>query len=248
MDKIYMNISLLLISLLFLEKIAVIFSYLTPLQKYKIEKIFKNPDTSEKTKLYIKKIIFINYLPWVNKQSNIFYDNNRALLGYVYYNSIQKKSFTFYKREELLFNAYLGFSKALNNFNGNLSTITQYSKHYIKNEIYKGIKISTKHQAYINLLKNESNNYLYNTKIKSEIKEDYQYKIKIIKDIIENSDIISDKERKIIYYRYDLNTMKRIRTIKNVSILMGFSTVTYRKYHKELMSKIKFIYTKYYEK
>ena len=234
-----MNIFIIFIYFLLFQNLSLIFSYLTPFQQQKIQLILKNPDTPEKIKIHIKKIIFVNYLPWIKKECNNFCYDNKELMTYVYYNSINKKALTNYKKEELLLDAYIGFSKALNNFNGNFSTIRIYSKNFIKHEIYKGITKSTKQMKYKSLLENSSNNYLYNQKMQLKMNEDFQNEIKSLNDIIIKSNILTNKEIELLHYRYDLSTMKKLRTIRNVSNLMKISEETYRKKYKKIIFKIK---------
>jgi len=210
------------------------FGYLNTFQQIQIQRIIQNPDSSNEIKLKVKKIVFHHYLPLVRKECQNFCKNNLDLMTYLKYNSINNRDKT-----GLYEYAYLGFSKALKKFNGNCSTLTRYAEPFIKHEIYKGITIETKESKYREHLQNvliptsdKSVRYLYkNTKKSGEINNNFI--IHEINDIVET---LTPIEKRIFYYRYDPITLKKIRTVKEVCVIMGFSEETYRK-HFNLIKK-----------
>lgn len=168
-------------------------------------------------------------MPWIKKECQRFCSNNVDLLKYVYYNSIHKTIRYAYNKEDLYEDACIGFSKALQNFNGNCSTLTKYAAPYIKHEIYKGITIATMQSKIIEKQKNTS----INTYKKPATERDME--IQEIKEIIKG---LTPMQQKIMYYRYDPETLKQVRTINQVLEMIGISHETYRKNYKKIIQTI----------
>jgi len=205
---------------------------LTPLQKIYIQTIIQNPNTSEFTKQQAKRIVFRYYQPWIKKQYEIFCENNRDLLTFVRYNSLHKPLAWSYQTDDLYQDINIGFAKSLVKFNGNCSTLTNYAKPFIMHEIYKGITISTKQMKHLDLdldLRRCSSDLSHEKHIK------ISNNLNAIGDILS---LLSLEERELICARYDLITMKKIRTIDEICEILGFSHETYRKRYNLIVSKI----------
>jgi len=207
-------------------------SYLTPPQTTSIQRLLKNPHLTEQMKQDLKRTIFANYIHWINKECSHFCESNPALLSYVHFNSAHKKTRMSYVNEELRQDMYVGFVKALHKFNGNLSTITHYSRHYMKGEIYKGITVATRQRRYKEFVEKNRDS------LDNKLQKHKQEKIAEINKIINDPIILSLDERRLINYRYDLQTMKKLRSIRQVCEIFGFSEETYRKRYNTILSKI----------
>jgi RNA polymerase sigma factor (sigma-70 family) len=212
------------------------FGYLTLTQQIQVQRILQNPDSPIEIKLKVKQVVFYHYLPWIKKECQDFCKNNMDLITYLKYNSIKGRDKT-----GLYEYAYLGFSKALHNFNGNCSTITRYAEPFIKHEIYKGITMETKESKYREHLQNvlipkcdKSVRYLYKNKIQTTTNNN-KFIIREINDIVKT---MGQKERSIFYYRYDSITLKKIRPVKEICKIMGFSEETYRKHFNLILKTI----------
>lgn len=215
--------------------------YLTHFQKITIQKILSNTETPIIVKQKVKRIVFFHYLPWLKKEHRNFCHNNGSLMAFLDFNSIHKKTFSYDKKEELYQYMLIGFLKALKNFNGNFNTLTRYVDPFLKNEIYKGIKISTKQNKYREFM--ESNVDDYKRKKELQILKDSIFlqndiKMQHIHKILYNPVIITDEERKLMFHRYHLINLKKKATIKQVCDIMHFSEETYRKRHNKIIYKI----------
>jgi len=205
--------------------------YLTISQQKMVRNIIENSQTPQPIREKVKQLVFSHYLPWIKKECDIFREKNPALITFVYYNSIHKRTFKSYAHDELYQDMCIGFYKALNRFNGDCSTLTRYALPYMKREIYKGISVSTMQHRYKFLLENKKQG---NQK-KSLSTED---RLRQIYTIVNDPFIMTQIERDLMYYRYNLETLKKIRTISQVCEIMGFSEETYRKYHSKIVEKI----------
>jgi DNA-directed RNA polymerase specialized sigma subunit len=212
-------------------------AYLTPVQQRLIQNIIQDPRVPESAKNEVRNRVFLNYLPWIRKECNSFVETNPNLMTFIHHNSAHRKSFYCYRNEELFQDMCRGFSKALVRFNGNCSTLTHYSMPYMKREIYAGITISTKQWRYKYTIENTLNVDSQRGLVRPEsspLKEGFRE----IYAIVHDPRILTPTERQLMYYRYNLETLQKIRTIPNVCEIMGFSEETYRKYHKKIVAKI----------
>jgi RNA polymerase sigma factor (sigma-70 family) len=212
-------------------------AYLTPVQQRLIQNIIQDPRVPESAKSEVRNQVFQHYLPWIRKQCNAFVETNPKLMTFVHYNSAHKKSFYCYKNEELFQDMCRGFNKALQRFNGDCSTLTHYVMPYMKREIYSGITVSTKQRRYKQLIEER----FPGKNIRGFLSSKYQTIDEgfcEIYAIVHDPLILTPIEREIMYYRYNLETLKKIRTIREVCEIMGFSEETYRKYHKKIVEKI----------
>ena len=206
-------------------------AYFTTQQQQIIHRLFSNPKTPPDIKDKLKRVVFYNYLPWIKTQYSTFAYKNQNLLKYTHYNSITTKKIN---NDELLQFAFIGFAKAMQKFNGNCSTITNYAHPFIIHELYRGVTIST----YNNRIKKICMN---NYKKEAIINYEHQWKLEQIQKIITiiNSPNITLSQKQLFYCRYERNTLKKIRTINNVSIIMGFSEETYRKNMNEIFNIVR---------
>lgn len=206
-------------------------AYFTTHQQNIIHKLFLNPKTPTDIKHKLKRVVFYNYLPWIKKQYSTFAHKNKNLIKYTYYNSITTKSINNY---ELLQFAFLGFAKAMQNFNGNCSNIPKYVHPFIKHELYKGITISTYNSRIKNIC---INNY----KKEEIVNYEDQNKLEQIQQIanILNGPKITFLQKQLFYCRYEGKSLKKIRTIRSICNIMGYSEETYRKNMNEITTIIK---------
>jgi len=209
----------------------VVSGYLTPTQQQMVKNIIGNHRTPKPIREKVKHVVFLHYLPWIRKECDAFLEKNPALITFTYYNSIHKRTFRAYAQDELYQDMCHGFYKVLNRFNGDCSPLTHYATPYMKQEIYKGITVSTKQRRYKYLLENgKEEKRITPPSIDEGFREIYA--------IVHDPLILTPIEREMMYYRYNLETLKKIRTIREVCEIMGFSEETYRKYHKKIVEKI----------
>lgn len=206
-------------------------AYFTMQQQHIIHKLFLNPKTPPSIKHKLKRVVFYNYLPWIKKQYSTFAHKNKNLLKYTYYNGITTKT---NNNDELLQFAFIGFAKAMQRFNGNCSTITNYAHPFIIHELYRGVTISTYNSRITSIC---INNYKKEATLNDENKNRLEQIQKIINII--NSPYITLSQKQLFYCRYERYTLKKIRTVRNVSFIMGFSEETYRKNMNEILDIIR---------
>jgi RNA polymerase sigma factor (sigma-70 family) len=225
--------------------------FLSNAQNKMISNILKHPDTDEITKIKTKIILAKHYLPWVIKKCKTYKKDKRNIL----------KRITC--QDDLLLYAYAGYLHAINNYNGKTAFV-KYAENYVVGSLHRGINnlIPLKPISYTQYRKERSKNPFYKIRPPKMVAyEDYWvfdklYEKQINKLNYDNENIkklinvrttineLSNEYQRLFYYRYDINTLKKYKSIKEICDLMSFSHETYYKKMRIILQKIKENYQK----
>jgi len=234
--------------IIILSNIIYSIQYLTKNQWTRINNIIINPDTPEDIRNNINKILYISYEKWAISKAHEFKN----------YHYGKCKSISV---DELSIYSLQGLITGIQKYKGN-SSFVNYVDFYINGCLYMGLTnlypltllpksyrrkkrvYNKRHEKMLNtkfLGKDEwmiENNQIYEHQPVIEKIMDDEYYFNIWKWVDENLDNIS---KQILKYKYDY-TFNKIRSNKEISILMVYSEEHIRKKLSEALTKMSIIF------
>jgi hypothetical protein len=191
-----------------------------------IRNIITNPNTPPNIRIQIQQIIAEKYYFWTLKQVRLFKETSKKYKKYE--NPIMNYELNQY--------ALTGLMKSIMKYNGS-GYFHKYAEKYVHGELCLAIRDRIPMQP-LKHWELFSNNPKINSVTMVSFDEEWKFDTNWGKSM--NDDVLlADKikeilyevsliDRRMFYYRYDMDSLKPIRTIKKVCILMCFSEETYR--------------------
>lgn len=214
------------------EKVYVMRKGITPQQQQYIKTILQNKSTPDYMRDRVKTIIHQHYFHWVR---SVYMEVDPKIFIASKINTVRTK-----RSNEIYQYALLGYVKALSRYNG-IVPFHSYAEKYIKGEMMRGLKETSLVTTYSRTKYIKTDNPLI-ISMKDYVDKGWkgenerQDESKSIQDTI--SQVATPEEKRLFYYRYDVATRKKIKSIKEVCTYMCFSDETYRKRMNKLKTKI----------
>jgi len=216
-----------LLSLLLFVWFSNVSSYLQPHQLKLIRSIMSNPQTQPLIRAKTQYILIKNYLPYAMSLSRQFREN------------LKSKKYIINQAYDLHQYAIQGLVHSVQRYNGsNNVNLHPYAKKDIMGYLYYGVtelsplRRLTHHQRYTRKIKlpppNLSSDIWFYDRYMNQPVGSAKLSDKAL-DIYHLFHKLSPEQKRILLYRYDLTTLKKLRTWQEVAELMACSTETLRK-------------------
>ena len=190
--------------------------YLTSTQKIYIKNILQNSNDPI-IKQKVKTLLISKYSLWAMKQARSFRIKYAIKSNYV-------------RNSELLQSALLGLSKSMKNYNGQVE-VPYYSYYYVLSELYKCLTRNqpfgrfTHRQMMVHKMKPMENTRVEPFGTNKQYYEDVGPSHELTyshytETLLDELYAMSPHEKRIFLLKYDIHTMKKIRTAKEISLLL----------------------------
>ena len=209
-------------------------AYLQNSQMLSIRKILMNPISSPEIKHKTRECLAYNFIPFALTEFHLFTKRNTKYMRNIKYNDLRQY-------------AILGLCNAARSYNGSYG-FCNYARKYIVGSLHEGLTVlePLKPQSKLQRLNgihkpvitwgNTNEEWIYSLE-NDCLKEYYNLQIEKIKNAIDNLDVF---EKRLFYYKYCSETLKEIRSNRNVCELMVISIETYRQKMSDIMEKIRY--------
>lgn len=190
--------------------------YLTPMQKQHVKNILQNSDDLV-MKQKVKRLLVSKYSLWAINKARYFQKRYKIKPNYI-------------RSSELIQSSLLGLVKSMKHYDGRVD-VPYYSHFYIKKELYKCLTRCQpfgrfKHYEMMALKKKPmehsrvepigDNNLYY-----EHVGPNYSFKYDDHQELVfEELDKLSPREKRVFLLTYDIHTLKKKRTAKEVAELM----------------------------